>query len=339
MKKEAGSGSRQHPGIACPGFSRVRWCTASAFLFSFQDTSFGFFLFAMKILILGANGRLGSSLLRHWKSRPDTEVIALTRAEADLSDPSAAEAGVEAVAFGKGDVVVNCAAATDVDGCEKDRDLARRINAGSPGCIARLCAARGARLVHIGTDYVFDGSLDRPYTEEDEPNPLSHYGVTKLEGDREVLDASANHCVVRVSWVFGPDKPSFVDAIVRRALTNPVAAAVHDKTSSPSYTEDMTLWLAEFLKVSVPGGIYHLCNGGTCSWRDYGEYALECAKKNGIPVLTTTVAPLKLSDMKAFIAIRPPHTALDSGKFARATGLTPRHWKEAVAEYFSTWRA
>jgi len=293
----------------------------------------------MKVLILGSNGRLGAALVRRWQTLPDTEVIALTRAQVDLSDPEKAEVGLAAIPFGAGDVVVNCAAATDVDGCEKDRDGARRINAESPGRIARLCSGRRARLVHIGTDYVFDGTLDRPYTEEDEPNPLSHYGLTKLEGDREVLAASPAHCVVRVSWVFGPDKPSFVDAIVKRALTIPEAAAVHDKTSAPSYTEDMAVWLAEFLKLSVPGGIYHLCNSGTCSWRDYGEYALECAKANGVPVLTTTVAPLKLSDMKNFIAVRPPKTPLDTAKFARITGITPRPWREAVEAHFKNWRA
>ena len=300
----------------------------------------------MKVLILGSNGRLGSSLVRRWATLPDIEVIALTRTQVDLSDPEKAEASLSTVAFGAGDVVVNCAAATDVDGCEHDHDLARKINAESPGRIARLCGERGARLVHLGTDYVFDGELDRPYTEEDVPNPLSHYGVTKLEGDRVVLAASPLHVVVRVSWVFGPDKPSFVDAIVRRALTSPEAAAVHDKTSSPSYTEDMALWLAEFLKpmespgasnTLLPGGIYHLCNSGTCSWRGYGEYALECAKRHGIPVLTTKVAPLKLSDMKAFIAVRPPRTPLDTAKFTRATGITPRPWKEAVEAYFSNW--
>jgi dTDP-4-dehydrorhamnose reductase len=293
----------------------------------------------MKVIILGSNGRLGSALVRRWKNLPDTEVIALTRAQLDLSDPDKAEEGLAAQVFGSGDVVVNCAAATDVDGCERDLDLARKINAESPGRLARLCAGRGARMVHIGTDYVFDGTLDRPYTEEDEPHPLSHYGVTKLEGDHAVIAASPNHCVVRVSWVFGPDKPSFVDAIVRRALTSPEAAAVHDKTSSPSYTEDMALWMAEFLKSSLPGGIYHLCNTGTSSWRDYGEYALTCAKKNGVPVLTTTVAPLALADMKAFIAVRPPNTPLDTAKFTRLTGITPRSWKEAVEDYFSTWKA
>jgi len=293
----------------------------------------------MKVVILGSNGRLGSALARRWKEFPGSSVLPLTRAHVDFSDPVEAERGLASREFGEGDVVVNCAAATDVDGCERDRELAFRINAEAPALIARLCASRGARLIHIGTDYVFDGSLDSPYTEQDQPNPLSHYGKTKLEGDLEVLAASPRHCVVRVSWVFGPDKPSFVDAIVRRALTSPDAAAVHDKTSSPSYTEDMTGWLAEFLKPALPGGIYHLCNSGTCSWRDYGEYALECAKKNGVPVLTTTVAPLSLSDMKAFVAVRPPRTPLDTSKFTAATGIVPRHWKDAVAEYFSTWKA
>ena len=291
----------------------------------------------MKILILGSNGRLGTALVRRWKNLPDTEVIALTRAQVDLSDPEKAEAALAAISFGAGDVVVNCAAATDVDGCERDREGASRINAETPGRIARLCAARSARLVHIGTDYVYDGSLDRPYAEEDEPNPLSHYGSTKLEGDREVLGASPDHCVVRVSWVFGPDKPSFVDAIVKRALTSPEAAAVHDKTSSPAYTEDLAVWLAEFLKPSMPGGIYHLCNSGTCSWRDYGEYALHCAKESGHPVLTTSVAPLKLSDMKAFVAVRPPRTPMDTAKFTRITGIRPRPWQEAVREHFRNW--
>lgn len=294
----------------------------------------------MKVLILGSNGRLGTALVRRWKQLAQiSELVALTRAEVDLADPLAAEAGLASQKFGAGDVVVNCAAATDVDGCERDPEMARRINAESPERLARLCAARGARLVHLGTDYVFDGLLERPYNEEDEARPLSHYGETKLLGDRAVLAASPEHCVVRVSWVFGPDKPSFVDAIVRRALSNPEAAAVHDKTSSPAYTEDLAKWLEAFLNPSLPGGIYHLCNSGTCSWRDYGEYALECAKRHGVPVLTTTVAPLALTDMKAFIAKRPPHTSFDTGKFTRATGITPRHWKEAVEAYFFNWKA
>jgi dTDP-4-dehydrorhamnose reductase len=289
----------------------------------------------MKILVLGSNGRLGAALVRRWQTRPESEVLALTRAQIDLSDPDTVETALASYPFGHGDVVVNCAAATDVDGCERDPEMAFRINAEAPARIADLCAAWGSRLIHIGTDYVFDGLLDRPYREKDEAKPVSHYGASKLKGDEAVLAANPGHCVVRVSWVFGPDKPSFVDAIVRRALTNPEAAAVHDKTSSPAYTEDLALWLEEFLKPSLAGGIYHLCNSGSCSWRDYGAYALECAKANGIPVLTTSVAPLKLTDMAAFIATRPPHTSLDTGKFTKATGISPRPWQEAVEAYFA----
>jgi dTDP-4-dehydrorhamnose reductase len=101
----------------------------------------------------------------------------------------------------------------------------------------------------------------------------------------------------------------------------------------------LALWLESFLSPSLQGGIYHLCNSGTCSWRDYGEYALACAKRHGVAVLTTSVAPLTLADMKAFIAKRPPHTSLDAGKFTRATGITPRPWQEAVEDHFSNWKA
>ena len=291
-----------------------------------------------RILILGSNGRLGSALARRWKNLPNSEIIPLTRREIDLSDPEKAETNLAAYSLKTGDVVVNCAALTDVDGCERDPNLAHKINAEAPARLARLCAERDARLVHLSTDYVFDGSLDHPYTEEDSPNPLSRYGATKLSGDREVLAASPQHCVVRVSWVFGPDKPSFIDALVRKALSSPEAAAIHNKTSSPSYTEDLAIWLAEFLKPSLPGGIYHLCNNGTCSWRDYGEYALQSAQKHGIPVLTTKVSPLTLAEMKSFVAVRPPHTSLDTSKFTRQTGITPRSWQEAVDDYFSTWK-
>ncbi len=293
-------------------------------------------LCVMNVLILGSKGRLGSALVRRWRTFSQiSQVVALTRAQIDLSDPVRVVKGLASQKIGEGDIVVNCAAATDVDGCERDPETARRINAEAPEHIARFCTAEGARLIHIGTDYVFDGSLERPYTEEDEAKPLSHYGVTKLEGDRAVLATSSLHAVVRVSWVFGPDKPSFIDAIVHRALTSPKAAAVHDKTSSPSYTEDLALWLEAFLAPSFAGGLYHLCNSGSCSWRDYGEYALECAQRHGIPVLTTTVAPLTLAAMTNFVALRPPHSSLDAGKFFRATGMKPRPWREAVEEYFS----
>lgn len=297
---------------------------------------------ACRAIILGAQGRLGTALLQAWSQATSSlglsSVIGLGRKEVDFSDPVAATKTLEAQCLQEGDVIINCAAMTDVDGCETKRELATVINATTPGVLSQLAAEHEARFVQISTDYVFDGTLKRPYRETDIASPLSHYGASKLAGEEAVLSASSNHVVARVSWVFGPDRPSFVDQIIKRALTSDKAAAVHDKISSPSYTHDLTEWLAFFLKSEAPGGIYHLCNSGHCSWRDYGEYALKIASRYGLPVLTTTVAPLPLSEMTQFVAERPVNTALETTKFATLYGKLLRSWQEAVEEYVSNYR-
>ena len=290
-----------------------------------------------RVLILGAQGRLGAALTREWNKDLSSlgcdSVVALGRKDLDFSDPVAALKVLTDYQLQEGDFVVNCAALTDVDRCERELDLAATINATTPILLAELATQQGARFLHLSTDYVFDGSLDRPYRETDRAQPLSHYGVTKLAGEEGILAASEDHLVVRISWVFGPDRPSFIDQVIQRALVSPEAAAVHDKVSSPSYTKDLATWLAVFCNAHVAGGIYHLCNSGICSWMDYGEYALQCATHHGIPVLTTTVAPLKLAEMKNFIATRPPKTALDTSKFAALYGKPLRSWEEALEEY------
>jgi len=292
-----------------------------------------------KVLILGSQGRLGAALVRDWSK--DTlslgieSVVALGRKDLDFSDPVAAVKVLASYQLQEGDLVVNCAALTNVDGCEREKELAAMINATTPILLAELAAQQGVRFLHLSTDYVFDGSLDRSYRESDPAQPLSHYGATKLAAEEGILAASINHVVARISWVFGPDRPSFIDQIIQRALVSPEAAAVHDKVSSPSYTKDLASWLSVFCNASVAGGIYHLCNSGVCSWRDYGEFALQCAARYGMPVLTTTVAPLQLAEMKGFIAKRPRNTALDTSKFAALYGKPLRSWQEALEEYIS----
>ena len=290
-----------------------------------------------RAIILGAQGRLGTALVQAWSQASVdlglTSIIGLGRKEIDFSDPLAARQSLEAQALQSGDLIVNCAAMTDVDGCETKRELATTINATTPEALSRLAAQRGARFLHISTDYVFEGTLDRPYRETDEALPLSHYGASKLAGEEAVMAASPHHAIARVSWVFGPDRLSFVDQVIKRALTSTTITAVHDKISSPSYTHDLAEWLAFFLTPETPGGIYHLCNSGRCSWRDYGEHALQMAARYGLPVLTTTVAPLSLSDMTQFVAKRPVNTALETAKFAAFYGKPLRSWHEAVEEY------
>ncbi len=158
------------------------------------------------------------------------EVTALARPELDLSDLASLERLVKSLDY---DILVNAAASTNVDRCETERDEATTVNATAVGLLARLAAERDARLIHISTDYVFDGEKDTPYVESDEALPLGHYGQTKLDGERLALAASPRHVVARVSWVFGPDKPSFVDMIVDRALKNPASRPSPTKPPAP----------------------------------------------------------------------------------------------------------
>jgi dTDP-4-dehydrorhamnose reductase len=281
-----------------------------------------------KILVLGANGRLAGSLVKHWSA--EHEVTAWGRHEVNVGNLDELEKALKKAKF---DILVNGTGMTNVDGCESAREEAERVNALAPELMAVIARKRGARLIHFSTDYVFDGKKQEPYTEEDVPAPAGWYGETKLKGEQLVLADSPIHLVVRVSWVFGPMKPSFIDAILNRALKETRVDAVADKFSSPTYTEDVPAWLSPFLNQDTPGGLYHACNTGSCSWRDYGEKALELAAEAGVPVLTTQVAPLRLAEMKQFIAPRPVYSILSTRKLASVTGITPRHWHEALRDY------
>lgn len=281
-----------------------------------------------KILILGGRGRLAASLAERWAKRH--QVVAWGRAEADVSDLPKLRARLASTEF---DILVNGSGATNVDGCETARDEARTVNALAPQAMAEAATARGARLIHFSTDYVFDGKKEAPYLEEDPANPGGWYGLTKLEGENLVLADSSRHLVVRVSWVFGPAKPSFVDMIVQRALENERVQAVADKFSAPTYAPDVADWLEPFVSADAPGGLYHACNLGSCSWREYGEKALEFAAIAGLPLRTTKVEGIPLSDMKQFIAPRPVFSILSTAKLTAVIGSTPRHWHDALREY------
>ncbi|MFZ4774592.1 MAG: dTDP-4-dehydrorhamnose reductase [Terrimicrobiaceae bacterium] len=282
----------------------------------------------MKILILGGRGRLAAALARAWSG--SHEVQCLSRPELDVADIPAMQRILASRRF---DILVNGTGMTNVDECESLRDQARTVNALAPAAMAAVARANGARLIHFSTDYVLDGLKVSPYSEDDPANPLGWYGRTKLDGELAVLQDSPSHLAVRVSWVFGPDKPSFMDMIIDRARTGPLVEAVADKFSSPTYACDVAGWLEPFFQSSLPGGLYHACNSGSCSWREYGAYALQCASAAGVPLATTSVEPLRLQDMKAFKAPRPVHSILSTEKLTRVTGKSPRPWQEAVREY------
>ena len=276
---------------------------------------------------MGAAGRLGAALLRAYGR--DDQVVGLSRSQLELGDPGTFGNILGALEF---DVLINCAAQTNVDRCETEPNEAFALNAEAPQALAEVCAQKKARLVHISTDYVFDGAKSEPYTEEDEANPISVYGESKLEGERRVLAVNSDHLVVRVSWVFGPDRPSFIDWIIQQAREKESVAAVADKFSTPSYTLDIAEMLRPLLEART-SGIVHVANGGQCSWREYGQWALDCCRAEGVSLRAQTVDAISLAEMKQFVARRPAHSVLATEKYEGATGQQPRAWQAAVRAY------
>ena len=281
-----------------------------------------------RILILGSGGRLGAALAESYA--PRHEVIGLPRQLLDLADSVQIEKKLAELQF---DVAINCAALTNVDYCETHREESFAINADAVRVIAEVCEKKDARLIHISTDYVLSGEKTEPYHEEDSAEPISVYGESKLGGEIAALEVSPTNLAVRVSWVFGPHRPSFIDAILRRAMTEPEISAVDDKFSTPSYTLDLAEMLEPYLTRIKTGGVLHLCNGGSCSWREYAQHALNVANEIGLPMFAKTVNPIALDSLSAFVAKRPRHTRLSLDRFTRETGREPRPWQDAVSDY------
>ena len=285
----------------------------------------------MKIVIIGSSGRLGAALMSEYRGKYDVD--GFNHTQLDLSNLNGVCERLRATNF---DVLINAAAFTNVDLCETERDRAFLINAEAPGVLARICCDKHAKLIHFSTDYVFDGEKRAPYTEEDQAKPISIYGESKLVGEKNVLAAERRHLVVRVSWVFGPDRPSFIDGIIKGAQENREVDAIADKLSTPTYTLDIAAALPRFFTHAADyGGIVHLANAGECSWQEYGQWALDRCHEAGLPLTATTVGARKLKDMANWIARRPVYSVLSTAKYTKLTGTPSRTWRDAVADYIT----
>ena len=284
----------------------------------------------MKIVILGSGGRLGAALLREYRDKFD--VAGFNHTQLNLSDLGAVRDKLRNIRF---DILINAAGFTKVDLCETQPDRAFLINAEAPRVVAEICYEKNARLIHFSTDYVFGGDRREPYTEEDQADPISVYGESKLAGENNVLAAKSQNLVVRVSWVFGPDRPSFIDAMIQQAQENDEVDAVADKFSTPSYTLDIAAMLPQFFDANVEGGILHFANAGQCSWREYAQWAVDCCHDGGLPLKAKTIGERELRDMTNWIARRPIYSVLSSRKYTKLTGISPRTWREAVSDYIT----
>lgn len=280
-----------------------------------------------RIVIAGAGGQVGSFLAAE-ATRQGRDVVALTSSQWDISDPLRASEIVQA-----GDVVINCAAYTAVDDAEREPDRAYAINADGPGHIAQACARVGARLVHISTDYVFDGDFGdaarHPYEPSDATRPLSVYGQTKLAGEQAVLAALPQAVVVRTAWVYTGGKGKDFVAVMRRlAAGDGEVDMVDDQTGSPTYTGDLVGALLEVAdgRVHPPNGIVHAANQGQVS--RFGQTRAIFEILGADPERVRPVS----SAHNPRPAARPPYSAL-SGRESQAAGLSPlRPWREALAE-------
>lgn len=299
-----------------------------------------------RVVIVGAGGRLGAALMRQYRDK--FPILGFDHEDLDLAKVAEIGDWISPLDF---EVLINCAAFTNVDLCESEPEKAFQINAEAPKRLAEICVEKKAKLIHFSTDYVFDGEKRQPYLEEDEAKPISVYGESKRAGEFSVLEVNERNLVIRVSWVFGPERPSFIDAIIKRATEQEQVEAVADKFSTPTYTHDIAQMLVAAIPdrgtggpsrtgVYDPGykGILHFANEGECSWQEYAQHALDCCRSLGVPLKAKTVGALKLSDMRDWVARRPVYSVLSTAKFAALTGSRPRSWREAVADYLRSAR-
>ncbi len=285
------------------------------------------------IVVVGSGGRLGAAVARHFEAT-GRSVHCCDRAAMDLADAKALRRVLEPLEFG---VLFNSAALTNVDYCEGHAEEAFAVNADGPEELAAICAERGARMVHVSTDYVYTGDAEGVRRECDPTRPASVYGQSKLAGEEAVFAALPDALVLRTSWVFGPDRPSFIDMILRKAREDGRVEAIADKESSPTYSVDFAELLVDLLdKAPSLSGLFNVCNTGGCSWREYAQFAIDCAGEAGIPLKARTVQAKRLDQFTCFKAERPVFTSMSTDKFSKAVGVTPRSWRDAVRDYVGT---
>lgn len=280
-----------------------------------------------KVLITGATGLLGAPIVSTLRLQGYQNVLGLGRHEMDITKAEQVQSRFDSF---RPDVIINCAAYTKVDDCETNEDHARRVNGEGAGKIAQAAFQCGARLIHISTDYVFDGEAAKPYLEDHppgDPQKLSAYGRSKLLGEQLVQRHHPNAIIVRSSWLFGPDGPCFPRTILDLARGGRALRVVDDQIGAPTYTLDLAHALCELTQEDV-GGIFHMTNAGQCSWYDFALELLKAAK---------LVVPIEPVSTAAFPrpAQRPPFSVLDNKRYDETIGAPRRSWQEAVAAYCS----
>jgi len=275
----------------------------------------------------GGNGLLAGAM-NATLSAAGWTVLAPSRAELDISDESRVR---RVFADFKPDFVINCASTGNVDRCEREPEWAFSVNEMGPRLLSRACRQTGAQMVHTSTDYVFDGTKQGFYTQEDEPLPRSVYGKSKLAGEIAVREEAERFYIVRTSWLFGVGGKNFGSKVFEHAQNDPLKC-VSDQTSIPTYAPDLARRIEEIISLGAHG-LYHGTNTGVATWYDFAKLALEVAGIDDVEIKQVTRADL------GGAAPRPGNSAMRC-LVSEKVGLAPlRHWRETVPEFVRAWQS
>lgn len=279
-----------------------------------------------KLLLFGASGQLGDQVRRRWRA---FDITAPLRTEVDVHDRGAVAGAIDAV---KPDVVLNCTAFNDVAGAERDPETSLRTNAIAVEAMAQEAGRCGSTFVTVSTDYVFDGTLGRPYTEDDAPVPVSAYGISKLCGELLVSRLQSDAYVVRTCGVYGTRVSSskgytFIDRILAQARAGEPLSVVNDQIVSPTFAGDLAQALLRLVELRPGPGLYHAVNEGAVSWYDFAREALRQAKLD-VPITAIATASLDAG------VRRPAYSALENTKL-HALGVRLPQWREGIAAYLT----
>jgi len=279
----------------------------------------------MRCLVIGAGGQLGHALLA--TSPAEADVVAPARSDCDLTNDDQIEHWLNEV---RPRIVLNAAAYTAVDAAESDEANARLVNATSAGRLAEAAKRHSARLVHVSTDFVFDGETSRPYAPDDEPSPVNIYGRTKRDGEVAILRSGADALIVRTAWVYFERGRNFVHTMLRLMSERDEVRVVSDQIGTPTYARNLAraLWVLAQKPVS---GIYHVTDSGVASWYDFAVAIREEAMAGGLIGNAAPIVPISTADYPT-PARRPRFSVLDNGKTWSVLGTTGPHWREALRE-------
>jgi dTDP-4-dehydrorhamnose reductase len=282
----------------------------------------------VKTLVTGGNGLLAHSLRKLFPARHEDVFVFLNHAEFDLTRP---DLMAERLAQLRPDIVINTAAYNLVDRCEIERELSWSVNAAAPGTLANLCAEKNIRLVHYGTDYVFDGKKKSPYTETDPPNPLNHYAAGKFAGEQAVLRASPKNLMLRTSWVFGwhPTQPkTFVHTVLKTAREGRALKSTTDQVSVPTFATDLAQWTLDLLRAGA-SGLFQAVNDEGVSRFDWAGSILDEAVRAGLIPNAPPVEPVLSSFFNSTMR-RPDYTVMSNGKLSRQLGRPLGSWRAGL---------